>query len=66
MSDSQKSELIKKLNGSRENLHILRGMLKREQWNVEQELALTNKTEQSLTEILYELTGDDFYKGKEE
>jgi hypothetical protein len=58
MKEEQKQELIKKLAVGRESISILRNMLKKEQWNVEQELKLANEAKQCLDETLFELTGD--------
>jgi hypothetical protein len=53
---------VKKFAACRENLNILQGMVKKEQWNVEQELRLINEAKQNLDETLYELTGNEFYR----
>jgi hypothetical protein len=66
MNEEQKQELIKKLSAGRESISILKNMLKREQWNVEQELKLASEAKQCLDETLFELTGDVFYQNKYE
>ena len=55
-------ELIKKLANSRENISLLHNMLKKEQWNVEQKLKLVSDAKKSLSDVLYDLTGDEFYR----
>jgi serine phosphatase RsbU (regulator of sigma subunit) len=57
-----KLELIKKLADSRENISLLQNMLKKEQWNVEQELKLAVAAKQNLSDVLYGLTGNEFYR----
>jgi hypothetical protein len=65
MEENQRKEFIKKLAESRENINLLQNMLKREQWNVEQELKLVSEAKRYIDEILFELTGDKFYKKAE-
>jgi hypothetical protein len=62
MNDNKDQELIKKLIESRESINLLQNMLKREQWNVEQELTLVTEAKRKLNEVLYELTGSEFYR----
>jgi hypothetical protein len=62
MDNSEKQELISKLADSRENIKLLQNMLKKEQWNVEQELRLVAEAMQYLNDVLFDLTGDEFYK----
>jgi len=62
MDESEKQELIKKLAGSRENINLLFNMLKKEQCNVEHEIRLADEAKRNLNEVLYELTGNEFYR----
>lgn len=62
VNEKEKKELVAKLIESRENIIVLLGMFKREQWNVEQELRLVTETKQKLDEALYKLTGNEFYR----
>jgi hypothetical protein len=66
MSDDEKKELIKKLSVSRENIYLLLNMIKKEQLNVELELKFATEAKQYIDEILFELTGDKFYKKTDE
>jgi len=65
MADTNKEEMICKLAESRENINLLQNMLKKEQSNVEHELKLVNEVKRYLDEVLFELTGSDFYKNTE-
>jgi hypothetical protein len=62
MAEGDKEELIKKLKDSRENISLLRNMLKKDQWNIEQKLKLVSDAEKGLSDVLYDLTGDEFYR----
>jgi hypothetical protein len=64
MAVDSKEDLIKSLIAGRENLYILQGMLRKERFNAEQKLLLTNKAKQHLDSILHELTGDEFYRNE--
>ena len=64
MDDDKKQELINKLSESRENIVILQNMLNRELCNLEHKLRLVDDTKRNLNDVLYELTGSDFYKNK--
>jgi len=64
--NEKKDELIKKLAESRENINLLYNMLKKDQWNIEQKLKLVSNTKKSISDILYDLTGDKFYLNTEE
>jgi hypothetical protein len=66
MEEKEKEELIKKLSESRESISLLRNMLKRDQWNVEQKLKLVNEAKRTIDGVLYELTGNEFYRNNEE
>jgi hypothetical protein len=55
---------VKKLTACRENLNVLLNMLKKEQWNVKQELLLVTEAKKNLDETLYELTGNEFFRDK--
>jgi len=56
------TELIKKLTDSRENINLLHNMLKKDQWNIEQKLKLVSNAKKSISDVLYDLTGDEFYR----
>jgi flagellar basal body-associated protein FliL len=64
MDDDKKQELVKKLSESRENIVILQNMLNRELSNLEHELRLVDDAKRNLNDVLYELTGSDFYRNK--
>jgi hypothetical protein len=66
MGDDVKEELIRKLKDNREYINQLNGMLKRDQRNHDQEIQLADKAKQGANEILFDLTGDEFYKPQEE
>ena len=59
MSDN--AELIKKLKNAKEDIHVLRSLIKRGTWIQEQGEELADRAESGLTGALYDLTGDDFY-----
>jgi len=65
MPETNKEEMICKLAESRENIKLLQNMLEKMQSNVEHELKLADDTKQYLDEVLFELTGSDFYKKTE-
>jgi len=62
MSDEVKQELIRKLKDNREYINQLFNMLKRDQRNHDQEIILADEAKQGINDVLYDLTGDDFYK----
>ena len=62
MEGIEKKELIKKLAHVREIINVIQNMLKRDQRNFEQEIQQALDAKQSIGEVLYELTGDEFYK----
>jgi len=66
MSDEEKQELISKLAESWDNLNLLQHMQEKEQSNLEHKLRITNETRSNIGNILYKLTGNIFYKPKEE
>jgi hypothetical protein len=63
MDENGKKELVKKLSFTKENLDVLCGMLKDEKRKAEQKAALANGALAAVTGALYELTGDEFYRG---
>jgi len=65
MGDDVKEELIRKLKDNREYINQLFGMLKRDQRNHDQEIELADKAKQGANEVLFDLTGDEFYLEKE-
>jgi hypothetical protein len=56
------SELITKLKELKENIDVQESTLKREKLNLE--LELNRKSKQMINDILYDLTGSDFYLKK--
>jgi len=66
MSDEEKQELIGKLHESWDNLNLLQHMHKKEQSVIEDKLRLIGGAKNYLGDVLYKLTGSDFYKPKEE
>jgi hypothetical protein len=62
MDENGKQELIQKLSFARENLDVLRGILKDEKRRVEQKAGLVNEALGTITEALYKLTGNEFYR----
>ena len=62
MEDIEKKELIKKLAHVREIVNVIQNMLKRDQRNFEQEIQQASDAKQGISEVLFDLTGDDFYK----
>jgi len=62
MEAAEKEKLIKNLAESRENVVLLQNMLKKEQSNVEHELRIIGEARRYLDEVLYGLTGNDFYR----
>jgi len=65
MEEIEKEKLIEKLSEGRESINLLLNMLKREQWEVGQKLNLASEAKKTLDGILYELTGNDFYRNEE-
>jgi len=66
MEGIDKKELIKKLTHIRETINIIQNMLKRDKRNFDQEISQALDAKQGISEVLFELTGDDFYKNKQE
>ena len=66
MSDEEKQELIGKLHESWDSLNLLQHMLEKEQTNIQHELRITGEARSNIGGILYKLTGNAFYKPKEE
>ena len=66
MSDEEKQELISKLAESWDGLNLLQHMLEKEQTSIQHELRITSEAKNNIGDILYKLTGDVFYKRKEE
>jgi hypothetical protein len=64
MDENEKQELIEQLADGRENVNLLQNMLKKEKWNVEQELMLVDNAKQNLDKALYSLTGNEFYRNE--
>jgi len=62
MSDTDKADIEKKLSIVEEELAVLRGILRREKEAVEQKQMLANKAWEAVTDALYELTGNVFYR----
>jgi hypothetical protein len=62
MAEDREQELVMKLADSRENLNILQNMLKKDLHDVEQKLRLATNAKQSVSDVLYELTGNEFYR----
>jgi hypothetical protein len=67
MSKAQKpeEEFAKKLKVAREHIHVLRSMLTRSQQNIKKQTELAGKAQAELDALIFELTGDEFYKGDE-
>jgi len=61
-NDEKKQEMISKLSESRENITILQNMLQKERSNLDHELHFVGEAKRYLNEVLYELTGNEFYK----
>jgi len=61
-TENNTDELIKKLAESRESLNLLFNMLKKEQCDMEHKLRLAGEAKKYLNEVLYDLTGNSFYK----
>jgi hypothetical protein len=61
MSDLEKKELVNKLKHVRESINIIQNMLGRDQRNFEQEIQQASDAKKGISEVLFELTGDDFY-----
>jgi len=57
----ENEKLIKKLAHVRESINIIQNMLKRDQRNFNQEIQQASEAKQGISEVLFELTGDDFY-----
>ena len=66
MSDEEKQEMINKLHESWDGPNLLKHMLKKEQSVIEDKLRITGEAQRNLGDILFKLTGSDFYKPKEE
>ena len=54
--------LVEKLSETRECLAVLKGMLESERRMAEQEAGLITQAKQCVDGILYELTGNNFYR----
>ena len=65
MNDEEKQELIGKLHESWDSLNLLQHLLKKEQSVIEDKLRITGEAKSNIGDILYKLTGSDFYKNKE-
>jgi len=66
MEDTEKEELIRKLQDSREFTNQLLNMEKKEQSIIEQKVELATEIKDGLDDALYKLTCDIFYKKKGE
>ena len=66
MGDEEKQEMIAKLAESWDTLNLLQHTQEKEQSNLEHKLRITNETRSNIGYILYKLTGNVFYKPKEE
>ena len=64
MTDRKAEDVIKKLKNAREHNYVLLSMLNRAHKNIKKEITLATETQKSLDEILFELTGDKFYKSE--
>jgi len=61
-STDDNSDIEKMLSFAEEELAVLRGILRREKAAVEQKEMLANKAWEAVTDALYELTGNVFYR----
>jgi len=61
MTENNNEELIKKLSESRENINQLFNLLKREQRDMEYQLRLAGEAKRTLNDVLFGLTGNEFY-----
>jgi len=61
MGEAEKKELIKKLAHVRESINIIQNMLQRDQRNFNQEIQQASDAKKGISEVLFDLTGDDFY-----
>jgi hypothetical protein len=62
MAEDRKQELVRKLADGRENINILQNMLKKDILDVEQKLKLATSVKQNVSDVLYDLTGNEFYR----
>jgi hypothetical protein len=53
---------IRRLDDARESIYLLYNMLKAEKAKVEKEIELAAWATQNINDVLFELTGDDFYR----
>ena len=64
MADNKNEEFIEKLNNIRENLKVALGILKTNQQRLEKGIELTETSKALIDNMLYDLTGNDFYLNK--
>lgn len=62
---NRKEELIMKLAESWESVSLLQDILQRDQRNLAHELRLADEARRILNDVLFELTGNNFYKNEE-
>jgi len=62
MEGVDKADLVKKLSLAKEELDVLRCIFRKEKEKVEQKEKLANKAWEAVTDALFELTGDEFYR----
>jgi len=63
MSDNDEEDIqVRRLAEARESINLLYNMLKAEQVKVEQEIELAASAKQNINDVLYELTGNEFYR----
>ena len=65
MTDGKDKKFISKLKSTKENLYVLEGMLQREEKKLRKEIELVEKSNANISDLLYELTGDEFYRNKD-
>jgi DNA replication initiation complex subunit (GINS family) len=61
MIDKNNSQ-IRRLDEARESINLLHNMLKAEKAKVEKEIELAAEAKQNIVGVLFDLTGDDFYR----
>jgi uncharacterized protein YktB (UPF0637 family) len=66
MTDVKTKDVIEKLKNVREKYYVLMHTVNRAHKNIKKEIALVTEAKESIDELLYELTGSDFYKPQKE
>jgi hypothetical protein len=64
MNDSEKEEYVAKLDDARENMKMTLSMLYAEHDKMKKAIAFAETAMEEIREILFDLTGNDFYRKK--